>query len=211
MTTFAPILALYLVFCAISLSSGLQFDVRPRELRCVGTELDRFETVIFATSASTPTILKKKQKLTLTVTDPDENTIFDEKISIGVKSKELEHKVEKRGVYQMCYELHDGLTPVRVFFHVDYKPKTAGEGGRKVGKDDMSTLSAQLDVLSERIRDISREIEHARKQEIDMKQAGEATTWSVQWFSIMSIVILLATSLWQIIYLRTFFVSKKLL
>ncbi len=62
---------------------------------------------------------------------------------------------------------------MRVFFHVDYKPKTAGvEGGRKVGKDDMSTLTAQLDVLSERIRDISREIEHARTQEIDMKQAG---------------------------------------
>lgn len=61
---------------------------------------------------------------------------------------------------------------MRVFFHVDYKPKTAGEGGRKVGKDDMSTLSAQLDVLGERIKDISREIEHARRQEIDMKMAG---------------------------------------
>lgn len=49
--------------------------------------------------------------LTVQITDPDENTIFDEKISIGVKSKELEHKVEKRGVYQMCYELHDGERP----------------------------------------------------------------------------------------------------
>jgi hypothetical protein len=33
----------------------------------------------------------------------------------------------------------------------------------------------------------------------------------VQWFSFLSIIILLATSLWQIIYLRTFFASKKLL
>jgi len=98
---------------------------------------------------------------------------------------------------------------VRVFFHVDYKPKTAE--GRKVGKDDMSTLSSQLDLLGGRIKDISREIDHARRQEIAMKEAGEFTTWSVQWFSILSIVILLATSLWQIIYLRTFFASKKLL
>ena len=79
---------------------------------------------------------------------------------------------EKMVHLKFVVSAHAGLTPVRVFFHVDYKPKTAGEGGRKVGKDDMSTLSAQLDVLSERIRDISREIEHARKQEIDMKQAG---------------------------------------
>jgi hypothetical protein len=40
---------------------------------------------------------------------------------------------------------------------------------------------------------------------------AESTTWSVQWFSFLSIIILLATSLWQIIYLRTFFASKKLL
>ena len=42
------------------------------------------------------------------VSDPDDETIFEEKISIGGKIKELEHKVEKRGVYQMCYELFDG-------------------------------------------------------------------------------------------------------
>lgn len=59
---------------------------------------------------------------------------------------------------------------MRVFFHVDYKPKATD--GRKVGKDDMTTLSAQLDVMSGRIKDISREIEHARKQEISMKEAG---------------------------------------
>lgn len=46
--------------------------------------------------------------LTVQVSDPDEGTIFDEKISVGAKAKELEHKVEKRGVYEMCFELHDG-------------------------------------------------------------------------------------------------------
>jgi hypothetical protein len=72
----------------------------------VGQELDQFEMVVFATSATfrdKPT----KQKLTLVVSDPDEETIFEEKISIGAKKKELEHKVEKRGVYQMCYEIQD--------------------------------------------------------------------------------------------------------
>lgn len=99
--------------------------------KCIGQELDSFETVIFATSASSVSKgLAKQQKLTLTVSqhtsscnlsspltvfmltvqvsDPDEGTIFDEKISVGAKAKELEHKVEKRGVYEMCFELHDG-------------------------------------------------------------------------------------------------------
>lgn len=64
-----------------------------------------------------------------------------------------------------------GIVPVRVFFHVDYKPKSSVEG-RKVGKDDMNTLSSQLEVLGSRIKAISQEIDHARRQEIAMKEAG---------------------------------------
>lgn len=53
---------------------------------------------------------------------------------------------------------------------MDYKPNNTES--RKVGKDDMSTLDKQLEVLGSRIKDISREIEHARRQEIAMKEAG---------------------------------------
>lgn len=42
------------------------------------------------------------------ISDPDEDPIFDERISIGAKTKELDYKIDKRGVYQMCYELSDG-------------------------------------------------------------------------------------------------------
>jgi hypothetical protein len=118
-----------------------------------------------------------------------------------------------------------------VFFHVDYKPNSTES--RKVGKDDMSALDKQLELMNIRIKDISREIEHARRQEIAMKEASgkslcstafqdcyayetasvnvESTAWSTHWFSILSIVILVATSVWQMVYLRTFFASKKLL
>lgn len=67
-----------------------------------------------------------------------------------------------------------GMTPVRVFFHVDYKPLPANgiDSSRKVGKDDMSALESQLERMNERIREISKEIEHARRQEISMKEAG---------------------------------------
>lgn len=55
------------------------------------------------------------------------------------------------------------------------------------------------------------EIEHARMQEVFLKAAGEQTSSRIQWFSVMSIAILLVTALVQIIYLRRFFASKKLL
>jgi len=111
-------------------------------------------------------------------------------------------------VITIIFETILGKTPVRIFFHVDYKPKT---DTRKVGKDDMSALDKQVFMMGERIREISKEIEHARKQETRMKEAGESTSASVQWFGILSIVVLISTAVWQIIYLRTFFAAKKLL
>ena len=54
-------------------------------------------------------------------------------------------------------------------------------------------------------------IDFARRQESLLREAGERTSTRIQWFSILSIAVLLVTSIWQIIYLRRFFTSKKLL
>jgi hypothetical protein len=40
---------------------------------------------------------------------------------------------------------------------------------------------------------------------------ADITNSRIQWFSIFSIFVLLAVSVWQIVYLRSFFRSKKLL
>jgi hypothetical protein len=41
--------------------------------------------------------------------------------------------------------------------------------------------------------------------------AIEATNDRIEWFSYLSIFVLIATALWQLVYLRNFFSSKKLL
>lgn len=121
-----------------------------------------------------------------------------------------------------------GKSPVRVFFHVDYKPLSVDgkDKSRKIMKEDVPTLESELQIIGEKIKDISTEIEHARRQELYLKEAGgnvqystiqyvmyfvDVTASRIQWFSVLSIVILLGTSLWQLIYLRRFFAVKKLL
>jgi hypothetical protein len=70
--------------------------------------------------------------------------------------------------------LCSGKTPVRVFFHVDYKPHTVDglDKSRKVAKDDIPSLESQLQIVGDKIKEISTEIEHARHQEIYLKEAG---------------------------------------
>ena len=103
---------------------------------------------------------------------------------------------------------------VRVYFSMDSRHKKSGkkvDPSKRVDKEAIPTLESELLAAEEALNDISREIEFARKQELLLKEAIESTTSRIQWFSIISIGILVVTSVWQLIYLRSFFQSKKLL
>lgn len=212
----ALFLYLYLVF--VLASGTMQMELFPGDYRCVGSELDQEDVAVFAFSAAT---LRKdagggvKQVVTATVSDPDGGTIVsNEKLSIGARPREIRENIKIRGEHKMCFELHGGKTPVRVFFHVDSISRNIPGGldsFRKVGKDDIPTLEGHLKAAEDALGEISREIEFARRQEVRLREAGERTASRIQWFGILSMAILLSTSLWQLVYLRSFFTSKKLL
>ena len=50
--------------------------------------------------------------------------MHEEKLLIGAKRKEVEVKVETVGMHQMCFELEGGKTPVRILFHIEYRPRS---------------------------------------------------------------------------------------
>jgi hypothetical protein len=78
------------------------------------------------------------------------------------------------------------------------------------------------------LQDIIKEIDFAKRQEEQLKDAigllllllllltsarflTETTNSRIEWFSYFSMVILISTAFFQLIYLRNFFTSKKLL
>eukprot|EP01033_Poteriospumella_lacustris_P008837 gene8837-6364_t len=206
------IFSVTIFLCCLVAARSIEMELFPGDMRCIGQELDRLETVVFASSATSKT-KDAKQKLTLKITDPDEEDIYFEKIPFTNKRVEFLYKVQQRGVYELCFELHDGKTPVRVFFHVDYKvlSEDGKDLSRQLSKDDVPSLQSELQSIERKIKEISLEIDHAKRQETFLNEANETTNSRLQWFSLLSIVVLLGTSAWQVIYLRRFFASKKLL
>lgn len=210
------IISLFIVFFVFNLNA-IQLDLEPGEMKCVGQELDQEDSAVFVFGGNT--ITKKKvvtsQKLTVVVNDGDEKEILNERILIGNRPKEFHIDIETRGVHEMCFELEGGNTPIRAFFHVDFKSKSAEaiEIAKKnaLGKHDIPQLELQLISAESLLTEISKEIDFARRQENILKEAGDAMTSRIQRFGTLSICILLLTSLWQLIYLRRFFSSKKLL
>jgi len=212
----------WLFFLALSFvhfaNAAMQIEVFPSEMRCVGQELDEEDQALFALSAASVHRTTKdgqKQTLLATITDPEGGTIIsNEKIAIGARPREIKETIGVRGVYELCFELQGGTTPVRAFFHIDFKSVNAPgslESVRKVTKGDIPSLEQHLKTAEMSMNDISKEIEFARQQELSLKEAQDVTTERIQWFGILSMAILLGTSLYQLLYLRSFFASKKLL
>lgn len=88
----------------------------------------------------------------MSVIDPNGKVFFNERLTINAKPKEVEHKVETRGAFEMCFQVYGGPAqiPIRLFFHVDYKPRTADGYSRKVAKTDIPSLSDQIPIIEVR-------------------------------------------------------------
>ena len=195
-------------------AASLHIELEPADIKCIGQELDQEDTAIFIVGANSE--FKKKttnQKLALVITDPEGVAIVNERVIVGNRPKEYKKSVQARGVYEMCFELSGGKYPVRVFFHVDFKSRSAEmiEDIKKISKSDIPSLELQLKLAEDLLTEVTKEIDFARRQETALKVAGESTMARIQWFSILSIGILSFTSIWQIIFLRRYFSDKKLL
>lgn len=147
------------------------------------------------------------------VRNPNADIIIDERIIIGARPTEYPRTIDVRGVYEMCFEHQDGDTTVRVDFHVDFKSKAAQaiELARKIDKNSLPSLELQLKLAEDLLTDVTKELDFARRQENILREAQDATDVRIHRFGILSISILVFTSLWQLIYLRRYFTSKKLL
>ena len=61
------------------------------------------------------------------------------------------------------------------------------------------------------LNEIGKELDFARRQEALLRTTGETTSSRIEWLGFLSIIVLTVVSFWQVLYLRYFFASKKLL
>jgi hypothetical protein len=85
---------------------------------------------------------------------------------------------------------------------------------RAVGLAETSKLKP-LEVELKRLEDLSEAIvqdfAYMRKREEEMRGTNESTNARVLYFSIFSMLCLLGLASWQVLYLRRYFKSKKLI
>ena len=97
----------------------------------------------------------------------------------------------------------------QVRMHLDIavgEAKVDEEGEREHVKD----LSAKVRELNNRLADIRREQQFQREREQEFRSLSEKTHARAVYWSLLQIVTLLGTCVWQLRHLKGFFESKKL-
>ena len=216
--------------CLVSVveASTMFMDVMPSTTRCVGQELDEEDMAVFTFGAdhvndgtydsNVIAAHKDIQKITASIEDPKGNYLVENEVLLINSKRPIEkvvHHTQTRGVFHVCFTLFGGEIPVRSSFHIEFQSKDAKTklktSSSKIEKDEVPVAEAKLQLAEDTLHVIQKEIEYAKLQETALKDSSEAVSDRIHYFSMLSMAVLVVTSIWQLVYLRSFFTSKKLL
>ncbi|KAF9933855.1 vesicle coat component [Linnemannia zychae] len=77
--------------------------------------------------------------------------------------------------------------------------------------EKLKPMEVELRKLEDMVKEIVENMEHLQEREEKMRNTNESTNARVQWFSTLTMVILVALGVWQIFYLKRFFRKKRLI
>lgn len=77
--------------------------------------------------------------------------------------------------------------------------------------ESLSGLEVEMRKLEGVVKEIVDELNYLKKREARMRDTNESTNERVWWFSILTMAILVALGIWQILYLRSYFKRKHLI
>ena len=144
-----------------------------------------------------------------TVSDPDGRSIYDSYLT--AQTQDVAIPDEEYGLYKICF--HNGGSEVqRVEVGLlDRAVKLSNKFDSAKTKEHLRPLQLLFKRAELTVSGVSKELDQVRMRENALRETSETTDARIQWFSIFSIVILMAVALWQVTFLKSFFRSKKLL
>lgn len=207
--------------------ASLTVEVLPGQSRCIGQNMDKEDMALFSfgakhlkdTTEKQIALHKEIMSLYVSIQDPDGQYLLNsEKLFMDARPREIKkNTISKNGVYNICFNLigGDGGVPVHAYFYVDFKsrdsPGSLDSVSTQIDSKNVPEIEKKLQHAEHTLGIIHKEIEFAKEQEMSLKESGEAMFDRIQWFSLLSMAVLAVTSLWQLLYLRSYFTNKKVL
>lgn len=101
------------------------------------------------------------------------------------------------------------LPPREVF--LDFRVGAEAKQYESVSNDQFSELEKDLNRIEDLTQAIISDFAYLRKREREMRNTNESTNTRLFYQTILSIIILIVLTTWQVLYLRTYFKAHKLI
>ncbi|KAI6189935.1 hypothetical protein M3Y97_00062000 [Aphelenchoides bicaudatus] len=198
---------LLISFCVVS--NALRFYVPSNEKKCLKEEIHRnvvltgeYEfTEAMGTTAS------------VHVTDTRGHTLYKRENFPDIKGK-FAFTADEYDIFEICISTHSPQHQPKINREVSLILK---HGVEAKNYDDLAKAEKlkPLEVELRRLEDLSdsivQDFAYMRQREEEMRSTNESTNTRVLYLSIFSMLCLLGLATWQVLYLRRYFKSKKLI
>ncbi len=95
---------------------------------------------------------------------------------------------------------------------LDFRSGVDAKDFAQIAKNEhLEPLEGELRRLEEVLREVQGDLTYAQQREETHRNTSESTNARVLWFSVATMVVLLATCFVQLLYLQRYFSSKKLI
>lgn len=192
---------LLLAAVALHSVSAIQFLVKEGEERCLSDDVGKGELLVGEFSISPP-----NEAVSVTVSDPTGLVVYS-KTQAG--DGKFAYTAATAGEYRACFiGASSGDKTISFVMRMGLETKDYSAAAKK---DNLKPLEVELRRLEDTVTMIHNEMQYMKTREESMRATNDSTGTRVLWFSFFSMSILVALGISQIVYLKRYFQSRKLI
>jgi len=180
-------------------ASAIQFYLRDNEERCLSEDVQRGDLMMGDYSSD--------GTITVTITDNTGVSVF-QRTHTGGEGK-FAYTAGIAGDYKCCFR---NMVPGQR--HVSFTLRTGldtKDYSAAAKKDSLKPLEVELRRLEDTVTAIHNDLMYMLEREDIMRKTNDSTASRVLWFSFFSMFVLVSLAFSQILYLKRYFQSKKLI
>ncbi|KAF7638446.1 GOLD domain-containing protein [Meloidogyne graminicola] len=191
------------------LSEALRFHLATNEKRCIKEEIHK-HVVMTGDYEISDTV---GHTMTVHVTDTRGHILYNRQNFPETRGK-IAFTADEYDVFEICFQDHGPTHQHKINREISLQLK---HGVEAKNYDDLAKAEKlkPLEVELRRLEDLSdsivQDFVYMRQREEEMRDTNESTNSRVLYLSIFSMLCLLGLAAWQVLYMRSYFKSKKLI
>ncbi|KYR03165.1 emp24/gp25L/p24 family protein [Tieghemostelium lacteum] len=205
---------IFTILCCIEFGRGIYFELNGGQTKCFLEENPK-DTLLLGKyqleDLNPPTGQPNQLALSVRVTDPEKKELLSK--TMGTIGR-FSFTTQIGGEHKICFSTNTSRwfgPSVKTRLHLDLETGAGANDYEDIAKvEQLNSMEISIRRLNDRVNQIRKEQSYQRGREQTFRNTSESTNSRVMWWSLLQVVVLVATGVWQMRHLKSFFKAKKL-